>query len=49
MIVNVLSLVDQLINPEQEEIILLNSAKKQSVSTSEIVLGLEFVKPEFKK
>lgn len=49
MIVNILSLVDQIINPEQEEIILMNSAKKYNVSASECVIGLEFVQPEFKK
>lgn len=48
-LVNVLSLVDQIINPEEQEIILLNSAKKYNVSASECVIGLEFAKPEFKK
>lgn len=44
-----MSLVDLIINPEQEEIILLNSAKKYNVSASECVIGLEFTRPEFKK
>jgi hypothetical protein len=42
-------LVDQIINPEEAEIILINSTKKHSASASECVIGLEFVQPEFKK
>ena len=44
-----ISLVEKLIDPEQQEIILLNSAKKYNASASQIVMGVEFISPDTKK
>lgn len=41
-------MIEQLINPEEEEIILINSAKKYNASASQVVLGLEYFDPSFK-
>ena len=41
-------MIEQIINPEEEEILALSTAKSSSLSGGQVLLGVEFFKPEYK-
>lgn len=43
-----IALIEQIVDPEKEEIILINSAKKYNPSSNQLVMGVEFFDPQFK-
>ena len=42
-------MIEQIVDTEEEEILALSTAKSSSLSGGQVLIGVEFFKPEFKK